>query len=153
LGTTYVAWEAVAKAVYTQPMLVSNAAGYIGTGKSMAIDPKYCLVPRALRGAANDLFVNRLSGYGVENLYYGQVLPITVPDWTDATDWAAVVDPAIVPGIMIGERFGLIPEIFIAGNDTDPAVFMNDESRIKVRHFSAVGVCDFRPLHKENVAG
>ncbi len=45
----------------------------------------------------------------------------------------------------------LVPEIFVAGNETDPAVFMNDESRIKVRHFIAVGVCDFRPLHKENV--
>ena len=54
---------------------------------------------------------------------------------------------------MIGERFGIMPEIFVAGNETDPAVFMNDESRIKVRHFVAVGVCDFRPLHKENVAG
>jgi hypothetical protein len=30
---------------------------------------------------------------------------------------------------------------------------MNDETRIKVRMFSAVLVQDFRPLHKENVGG
>jgi hypothetical protein len=153
LGTDYTAWEAVAKAMYDQPMLVANETGYIGTGKKMAVDPKFCLVPRALRGAANTLFVSRQIGYGTDNLYYGQVFPITVPEWTDATDWAAVADPNIIPGIMIGERFGLVPEIFIAGNETDPAVFMNDESRIKVRSFLAVGVADFRPLHKENVAG
>jgi hypothetical protein len=32
-----------------------------------------------------------------------------------------------------------------------PAVFMNDETRLKVRQFAAVWVNDFRPLHKENV--
>ncbi len=46
-----------------------------------------------------------------------------------------------------------MPEIFIAGDDKSPAVFMNDEHRLKVRHFLAVWVNDFRPLHKENVAG
>ena len=153
LGTDYTAWEAVAQAMYKQPMLVSNDTGYIGTGKAMAVEPKFCLVPRALRGAANTLFVNRQAGYGVENLYYGQVFPITVPDFTDTTDWAAAADPKILPTVMIGERFGLMPEIFIAGNETDPAVFMNDESRIKVRHFSAVGIADWRGLHKSNVAG
>jgi hypothetical protein len=44
-----------------------------------------------------------------------------------------------------------MPEIFIANRETDPAVFMNDEHRIKVRHFLAVLVQDFRPLHKSNV--
>jgi hypothetical protein len=153
LGTDYTAWEAVAQAMYNQPMLIANETGYIGTGKAMAIEPKYCLVPRALRGAANSLFVARQVNYGIDNMYYGQVFPVTVPEWTDATDWAAVADPHLVPGVMIGERFGLMPEIFIAGNETDPAVFMNDESRIKVRHFTAVGVCDFRPLHKSNMNG
>ena len=78
---------------------------------------------------------------------------VTVPEWTDATDYAAVVDPNIAPAIIIGERFGIKPEIYTAGRETDPAVFMNDEHRIKVRMFSAVLVQDFRPLHKENVAG
>jgi hypothetical protein len=42
---------------------------------------------------------------------------VVVPEWTDATNWAAVVDPALAPGIVIGERFGLMPEIFIAGDE------------------------------------
>ena len=74
-----------------------------------------------------------------------------VPEWTDATDWAAVVDPEIAPSIIVGERFGLLPEIFVASDSLSPAVFMNDEHRIKVRHFNAVLVGDFRPLHKSNV--
>ena len=57
-----------------------------------------------------------------------------------------------VPGIVVCERFGVVPEIFIAGDELSPAVFMNDEHRIKVRHFVAVLVQDFRPLHKSNVA-
>ena len=39
----------------------------------------------------------------------------------------------------------------MAGDGLSPAVFMNDEHRIKVRHFNAVRVADFRPLHKSNV--
>jgi hypothetical protein len=85
--------------------------------------------------------------------YGGFVMPLVVPEWTDATDWAAVADPAIAPSIILGERFGLVPEIYIAGNETDPAVFMNDEHRLKVRQFLAIVVGDYRPLHKENVAG
>ena len=53
----------------------------------------------------------------------------------------------------VGERFGLMPEIFIASDQQSPAVFMNDEHRIKVRHFLAVWVNDYRPLYKANVAG
>src|SRR5512141_884136 len=160
IGTDFTAWDAVSAAMYNQPMLVQNAAGVYGTGKKMAIEPKYCLVPRALKAAAEALFKPRwastidaaIAAKGGPT-YGGYVEPITVPEWTDATDWAACADPAVMPGIMLGERFGLVPQIFVAGSETDPAMFSNDESRIKVRHFVTVGVADFRPLHKENVAG
>jgi hypothetical protein len=138
-------------------MLIANETGYYGTGKYMALNPRFCLVPRALQLTAKKIFYPDLayeSGYNYQNQQQApRDTVITVPEWTDSTDWAAVADPTIVPGICLGERFGLIPEIFIAGDDLSPAVFMNDESRIKVRHFVAVGVADFRPLHKENVAG
>ena len=77
---------------------------------------------------------------------------VTVPEWTDANNWAAVCDPLLAPAIYVGERFGIMPEIFIAGDELSPAVFMNDEHRLKVRHFLAVWVNDVRPLHKSNVA-
>lgn len=159
LGTTYAAWETVAAAVYNQPMMIKNAAGYYGTGAKQAIDPKFCLVPRALKGQAEALFMPRLAEVltagGIatsgQATYGGGVVPITVPEWTDVTDWAAVCDPMIAPSIYVGERFGLMPEIFIAGDEQSPAVFSNDEHRMKVRHFCAVWVNDFRPLHKSNV--
>jgi len=149
-------WDVVAKAVYDQPMLVKQATDYYGTGKKLAIEPRYCLVPRALRKTAFDAFLNAwdvTDNKHAENLLKGTVVPLVVPEWTDATDWAAVCDPAIAPSIILGERFGLVPEIYIAGRETDPAVFMNDEHRLKVRQFLAVCVGDFRPLHKSNVAG
>ncbi len=148
-------WDLACAAVYNQPMLIKNAATYYGTGPKMAINPKFCLVPRALQNTAwqllNGTFV-REATYVYDNVLKGSAVPITVPEWTDANNWAAVCDPVIAPAIYVGERFGIMPEIFVAGNELSPAVFTNDEHRLKVRHFLAVWVNDFRPLHKSNVA-
>jgi hypothetical protein len=147
-------WEVVSLAMYNQPMLTKNAATYYGTGKKMAINPKYCLIPRALELTANQIFRQPWDtgdNHHFQTTQQGLAEPVIVPEWTEADWWAAVADPLLVPGIMIGERFGLMPEIFVSGDETSPAVFMNDESRIKVRHFLAVGVADWRPLHNEVV--
>ena len=149
-------WENVSTAVFNQPMLIKNASGAYGTGPRMAVNPRYLLVPRQLQLTAMKILYptleNTTSIYS-ENQQRGQPGDaITVPEWTDANDWAAVVDPRIAPAIFIGERFGLMPEVFIAGEDLNPTVFSNDEHRLKVRHFLAVWVNDFRPLHKSNVA-
>jgi hypothetical protein len=150
-------WEVVQQAVYNQPMLIKNAVGVYGTGAKMAINPKFCLVPRALELTAKKILYpswENAANIHSENLQKGaQGDVVVVPEWTDATDWAAVVDPRLAPGIIVGERFGMRPEIFVAGSEQSPAVFMNDEHRIKVRHFLAVLVQDFRPLHKSNVVG
>ena len=149
-------WDVVSKAVYDQPMLIKNAAGVYGTGPKMAINPRFCVVPRALQLTAMKILYPSLENAAniySENLQRGQPGDVvTVPEWTDATDWAAVCDPLIAPSIYVGERFGIMPEIFIAGDSLSPAVFMNDEHRLKVRHFLACWVNDFRPLHKSNVA-
>lgn len=157
LGTNYDAWNTVAAAVYNQPLLVKNASGVYGTGKKQAIDPSIILVPRSLKNQAEALFVPRWEAQAqnvsaVSPSWGGRVEVLTVPEWTDATDWAAVVDPSLVPGVMLGEIFGVEPQIFSASSEIDPAMFANDESRIKVRQFLTVGVADFRPLHKSNVA-
>jgi hypothetical protein len=39
---------------------------------------------------------------------------------------AAVAGPYVAPSIIVGERFGLVPEVYIAGREINPAVFMND---------------------------
>lgn len=150
-------WEVVSTAVYSQAMLIAGETGYYGTGDAMALDPRYCLVPRELRLTAMKILYpewENLANIYSENLQRGVAGDVVVvPEWTDATDWAAVVDPNLVPGVVVGERFGILPEIFIAGDELSPAVFMNDEHRIKVRHFVAVLVQDYRSLHKSNVAG
>jgi hypothetical protein len=148
-------WEVVATAVYNQPMLVKQDTGDYGTGPKMAINPKYLLVPRALQlTGMKILYPNMENASNITSENQQRGAPgdvITVPEWTDTTDWAAVCDPRIAPAIYIGERFGIRPEIFIAGDEMSPAVFSNDEHRLKVRHFLAVWVNDFRPLHKSNV--
>lgn len=149
-------WDVVSTAMYDQPMLIKNAAGIYGTGPKMAINPRFCVVPRALQLSAMKVLYPTLENAAniySENLQRGQPGDVvTVPEWTDANNWAAVADPLIAPAIYVGERFGIMPEIFIAGDNLSPAVFMNDEHRLKVRHFLACWVNDFRPLHKSNVA-
>ena len=148
-------WEVVSAAVYNQPQLIKNSAGIYGTGPKMGINPRYLLVPRALQLTAKQILYptwERATNITSENMQLGQPGDVlTVPEWTDTTDWAAVVDPALAPAIFVGERFGIMPEVFIAGDEQSPAVFTNDETRLKVRHFLAVWVNDFRPLHKSNV--
>ena len=149
-------WDVVSTAMYDQPMLIKNSAGIYGTGPKMAINPRFAVVPRSLQLAAMKVLYPTLENAAniySENLQRGQPGDVvTVPEWTDANNWAAVADPLIAPAIYVGERFGIMPEIFIAGDNLSPAVFMNDEHRLKVRHFLACWVNDFRPLHKSNVA-
>jgi hypothetical protein len=154
VGTTALAsaeWEVACKAVYNQSLLV--AAGQ--TAPKLAIDPRYLLVPRALRLAAYQLLypqMERATNIFTQNMQQGQPGDvITVPDWTDANDWAVMCDPALAPAIYVGERFGLTPEIFVSGDPLSPAMFSNDETRLKVRFFVSVFVADFRPMYKENV--
>lgn len=148
-------WDVVSTAVFNQPMLTKQAAPYIGVGPKMGINPRYLLVPRALQLTAMKVLYPTLENAAniySENQQRGQPGDVlVVPEWTDANDWAAVCDPKVAPAIYIGERFGLRPEIYIAGNELNAAVFMNDEHRMKVRHFLAVMVADYRPLHKSNV--
>lgn len=149
-------WEAVRQAVYRQPMLIANETGVTGTGDACALYPRYLMVPVELELTAKKILYSgweNAANISAENLQRGMDGDVVVvPEWTDASDWAAACDPRIMPGIIVGERFGLMPEIFIAGDETSPAVFMNDEHRVKVRHFIAVLVQDFRALHKSNVS-
>ena len=155
LAFTAANWETVCQRVYSQPMLVKNALGFYGTGPHLAVNPKFMLVPRALQKTALEVCQGsyvREAGYVYDNVLKGSAAPVVVPDWSDEKSWAAVCDPRVAPAVFIGERFGLMPEIFVAGDENSPAVFSNDEHRLKVRHYLAVWVNDFRPLYKCNVA-
>jgi hypothetical protein len=155
LGTTALsasAWEAASKAIYNQSMVIASA----GSAPKQAIDARYLLVPRDLRLTGMQILYPSFAheaNFFSENLQKGQMGDvITVPEFSDASDWAAVADPRLVPGIILGERFGLLPEIIIADGETNGALFTNDEIRMKVRHWVSVFVADHRPLFKSNVA-
>lgn len=158
LGTSALAeatLETAKQTIYQQPMLVKQATGYVGIGPQQAVDGRYLLVPRPLQLTAMKLVYptlqNASSIYSQNQQMGAPGDVVTVPDWTDTNDWALVADPLIAPSIYIADRFGLIPQIFIANEDQSPAVFMNDECRMKIRHFLAVWVNDYRPLYKANV--
>lgn len=155
LGTTALsadAWEAAGKAIYNQSMAVGDG----GTPPKLALDARYLIVPRELRLTGMNLlypaFAHESSIFS-ENMQKGQMGDvITCPEFTDANDWAATADPRLAPGIIIAERFGLLPEIFIGDGELNGALFTNDEIRMKVRHLVSVFVADHRPLFKANVA-
>lgn len=154
LALTHTNWDQVGSRVYNQPMLIKEAAAFYGTGPRMAVNPKFILVGRSLQKAAMEICAGSLvrePDYAYDNVLKGSAVPVVVPEWTDLNDWAAACDPRVAPAIFVGERFGLMPEIFIAGDEHSPAVFSNDEHRLKVRHYLAVWVNDFRPLFKCNV--
>ena len=155
LGTTALSsasWEAAGKAIYSQPMAVGTG----GTAPKLALDARYLLVPRDLRLAGMNILYPSFaheSNIFSENMQRGQMGDvITCPEFTDANDWAALADPRLAPGIILGERFGVLPEIIIADGETNGALFTNDEIRMKVRHWVSVFVADYRPLYKANVA-
>jgi hypothetical protein len=127
-----------------------------GSSKTLALRPKYLLVPVELEKRGRQVL-----GSGVEpvsGVFYDNVRQtamdncITVPEWTDADNWACVADPVIAPGIGIGYRFGRVPEIFTVTDPRSGLMFTNDVLPIKVRFFYAVGVINYRALLKSNVA-
>ncbi|MGQ9568003.1 MAG: phage major capsid protein [Anaerolineae bacterium] len=125
------------------------------SAKPLGVRPRFCLVPIELEKTALTLFGSpNAPGTGDNDInpYYRAATVITVPDWTDANDWAAVADPSDCPGICIGYRYGREPELFVADQPLVGSMFTNDEIRLKVRFYLAVGVADYRPLHKNNVA-
>jgi len=137
-------WDAV-EAVFTQAELHS--------AKAIGLRPRICLVPVQLERTALELFASAYVAGGAfePNVLQSSARVVVVPDWTDATDWAAAVDPDELPGVCIGYRFGRAPEIYVADSETSGAMFTHDEMRIKARFVYAVGIGDYRALFKSNV--
>jgi len=141
------AWHATVTAMYRQTEYHSS--------KTLGIRPSFCLVPIELERTAVNLFTTTLEpGLAGNTRAIEQVTHsvIAVPEWTDATDWAAAAHPNDLPGVVIGYRFGRAPELFVADQPLMGSMFTNDEMRIKVRFIFTVGVGDYRALYKHNVA-
>lgn len=141
-------WDVVLQAMYQQTEYHSS--------KTLGVRPRYCLVPIELEKTALGIFTSEYE-YGAStfdtNVRRGAGRNvITVPEWTDANNWAAVADPLDLEGVMVGYRYGRQPELFVQDPPTAGALFTNDELRFKVRFLYTVGIGDYRALHKANVA-
>ncbi|TEU13627.1 MAG: hypothetical protein E3J25_05655 [Anaerolineales bacterium] len=141
-------WDAVIQAMFKQTELNSS--------KRLGIRPSYCLVPIELEKMALTIFTSEKEADGsdvYENVRRRNASAVvTVPGWTDATDWAAAADPNDLEGVCIGYRFGRAPEIFVADSELAGSMFTNDELRVKVRFVYALGIGNYRALYKNNVA-
>lgn len=158
LGTDATAWRA-ARAECFQHVDVNS-------GKVLGVFPRFLLVPAELYDVALAILGY---GEGMPTTYTPEAvsrgfadprpIPLVVPDWTDATDWAYIVDPAVYPVIQMsysqnpGGRSHPAPELFAVTGETNGLLFTNDTLPIKVRDEFAVGVNGPRGIGKRNVAG
>ena len=158
LGTDAAAWRAARAECFQHSEL--------GSAKPLGIFPRFLLVPAELYDTALSILGY---GEGMPTAYAPEAqgrgyadprpIPLVVPDWTDGTDWAYVVDPALFPVIQMsysqspGGRQHPIPELFAVVSETSGLMFSNDVLPIKVRDEFAVGVNGPRGIGKRNVAG
>lgn len=158
LGSDATAWRA-ARAECFQHTEVHS-------GKVLGIYPRFLLLPAELYDVALSILGY---GEGMPTTYTPEAqsrgfadprpIPLVVPDWTDATDWAYIVDPAAYPVIQMsysqapGGRRHPAPELFAVQSQSSGLLFTNDTLPIKVRDEFAVGVNGPRGIGKRNVAG
>jgi hypothetical protein len=158
LGTDLVAWRAAALECFKHTE--------VSSGDRIGVYPKYLLAPA-------DLYFQALSnfgyGEGFPTTYLPEAVdrmvdadprpvPLAVPHFTDANDWAYITDPQVWPVIHMsfsadpsGRSFPA-PEIFAVTSETAGLMFTNDTLPVKVRDEFAYGVNGYRGIGKRNVA-
>lgn len=146
-----------------------------GTSSPLGVWPSFCLVPIELFDTALVMF-----GYGAGDIGRSEVgsgtsqevnpyaisrqgdprpTVIAVPDWTDATDWAAIVDPRLHPVLHMAYANSPaggshpMPEIFEVTSETSGLMFSNDTLPVKVRDWWSYGVSTHVGIAKHVVAG
>ena len=145
----------------------------LGSARRLGLFPKFCLVPMDLYDAALVVFGYGQGPGGYQGTPNNDVnpyadgrgggddrpVPVKVPEWTDVTDWAYLVDPRIFPVIQMsyaqspGGGRHPAPELFSVASPTSGLMFSNDVLPVKVRDWFAYGVSTWRGIGKRNVAG
>ena len=143
----------------------------LGSSKRQGLFPKFGLFPVDLyddalvtfgfgqgTGGKPSTSNNDVNPFAVDKPGDPRPVPVMVPDWTDANDWAYLADPKLAPVIQMsyaqlpgGGRHPL-PELFTAASETNGLLFTNDTLPIKVRDWFAYGVATYRGIGKRNVA-
>ena len=143
-----------------------------GTGKPLGLWPTFCLVPIELYDPALTLFgygsgdvgkpntagtAQEVNPYAASRAGDPRPIPIAVPEWTDATDWAYLVDPRLHPVIHMAYAQNPaggshpMPEIFEVASETAGLMFTNDTLPVKVRDWWTYGVSTYIGIGKANV--
>lgn len=138
-------WDACIQSMYKMAEATSSAR--------MGIRPSFLVVPIELEKTALTIMESAGepgTGDNDANVRRGSSRVVVCPEMTDATDWLAAADPRVWPGIVVGFRFGSVPEVFVAGDALMGSMFTNDEMRVKARYVFAAGVGDYRALYKAN---
>ncbi len=158
LGTDAAAWRAARYECFLHTD--------VNSAKPLGIFPRFLLVPAELYDIALSILGY---GEGMPTTYTPEAqdrgfadprpVPLVVPDWTDGTDWAYIVDPKVFPVIQMsysqnpGGRNHPAPELFAVTGESNGLLFTNDTLPIKVRDEFAVGVNGARGIGKRNVTG
>lgn len=144
----------------------------LGSSKRQFLWPKFLLVPPDLYDQALIDFGygagpggypatpnNDVNPYAQDRPGDPRPIPIAVPEFTDTTDWAYIVDPRIAPVICMayGDNPGgtshPAPQLYSVTDPTSGLLFTNDTLPIKVRDLFAYGVATYRGIGKRVVAG
>ncbi|MCC6455888.1 MAG: hypothetical protein IT328_13130 [Caldilineaceae bacterium] len=143
-----------------------------GTSKPLGLWPTFVLVPIELYDDALSEFgygsgdvgkpstagtAQTVNPYGESRLGDPRPVPIPVPEWTDATDWAYMVDPRLHPVIHMAYANAPqggqhpMPEIYEVTSESSGLMFTNDTLPVKVRDWWGYGIATYTGIGKNNV--
>ena len=145
-----------------------------GTAEPLGLWPRFVLLPIELYDKALVQFgygrgdvgkpsaagtAQEVNPYAESRMGDPRPIPIPVPEFSDATDWAYITDPrehapikmayANSPGGMEHPQ----PELFQVQSETAGLMFTNDVLPVKIRDWFAFGVATHVGVGKNNVAG
>jgi len=144
-------WGLAVETMYKLTQLLNST---VSESRRLAARPRKLLVPIELEQDGITATTSAVKAGTLADRYPGKRLlreedVITVPHWTNATNWAALADPNICPFAGVGFRFGEMPEIF-APSENNHILWLNDVLPIKTRWFFAVSVIEWRGGIKSN---
>lgn len=140
-----------------QAAMIAMAKQANSASKRLGLIGRYLLVPPDLMYTAAIITgTDRVTGSANNDInpIAGRVVPVFVPNLTDATDWYLMAAPAQIECLEMGFLNGREePEILVQDSPTDGSVFTNDSITFKVRHIYGGGWLDYRGAYGAVVAG
>lgn len=125
-------------------------------GKRMGLRGAWLLIPPELEAAAFTILYSQLkpgSADNDRNFLQGRAQYIVSPQFSDASDWYLLTDPAQIELIEIGYLNGQdTPELLVQDDAAAGTVFTNDAISYKVRWIFGGGWLDYRGAYGAVVA-